>query len=69
MFYLVTGHDGSSDNGYFDVIVQADTRATAKKIVKEHLVTKGRVDLGVGSVRLLKDGLTDGVLYSTVENR
>lgn len=66
--YLFSGNDGSSDNGYFDIIVRANTKKEAKKIVKGHLEDMGKQELFKQNIdcEMLRS-FESGVIYSTVE--
>jgi len=60
-FYLCTGDDSASDEGYFIIIVEAKSRAVAIKRAEKHL----REGLKISACRLL--AIDNYMLYSTVE--
>lgn len=67
--YRFHGHDSSSDNGYWEVVIAAINRPQADRLLREHFQTSfpnrmGLIkDADVGSSPLV----TPGVLHSTVE--
>jgi hypothetical protein len=66
-YYLCRGTDTQSDNGYWDLIIEANSTTVARSIAKKFLENLGRNDLTVESCRLMKP--QGYVLYSTVEQR
>jgi len=59
-FYACSGSDPSSDEGYFIIIVEAASKATALKRAEKEL----REELKITSCRLL--AIDNHILYSTV---
>lgn len=66
--YLVMGVDGSSDNGCFDIVVEAASQRQALSIAEKYLKECGRPELVIRMTRKL-DGDYENILYSTVEAR
>lgn len=70
-FYLVSDQDGSSDDGYYEIIIQAKDVRAARKGARQHLLTEGREDLAgdVNTATVQEIAVADsGVLHSTVQS-
>ena len=70
-FYLISGKDPSSDNGYWEVIVQASNADNAFTILLIHLKQINRKDLetSIDNVRIVRADIGDiPILYSTIEH-
>lgn len=67
MYILYSGIDSRSDNGYWEVIVKAETVPVGNKHVEQFLKGCGRKDLIRG---ICREKLEDNhILHSTVEQR
>ncbi len=68
MIYLFSGKDSSSDNGYFEVIIDADSAELARSLMREHLDRNGLKGFGF-TLDDKFDSDNNSVVHSTVESR
>lgn len=66
--FVVSGPDGSSDNGFWEVIVRAYGPKEAATIVKNHLREQKREDL-IPSMSAAQAAWSGPVIWSTVEGK
>ena len=69
-FYRVHGSDSRSDNGCYEIIIQAGNKSAAIAFAKKHLKKSGRndliIELTLEDVEKMELG-SDRILHSTVE--
>lgn len=65
--YHVSGSDGSSDNGYWELIITAAAMSSARAIARRYLKDNGRPELCENTT--ISQIKTKPILYTTVETR
>jgi hypothetical protein len=64
-YYVCSGTDEVSDDGYWASVVKAETEEEAKEHARKYLDSVGRKDLYIENCKLLK--VENNVIYANVE--